>query len=224
MIFDLIHDLIAQLRRNFKRLSLLALVAAVPIGFVVFARFGLNIPVAFLTKDPASLGGFSGLAGVFSQIGLFAWVGAVTALLFTAIHFKEEVARRKVMGFMVSSIAITCVLFLDDAFMLHESFFPAIGIPEKAAYLSYLIALLAYLGVFFKTLLRTEYILLLAALAGFAFSMAIDVLSDYGFASIFFEDSAKFTGILLWMAYYWTVCKAVILNSFRSEPLAGRPE
>lgn len=210
MILELIKDLLAQVRTGFKRLLLLFLVAAVPIAVVVFSRVFLDVPVAYLTKDIAALGELTAYAGLLSQIGLIMWGSAAAVLIFTMIHFYDRILEGGTRAFFISSIAVTLILFLDDGFMLHESFFPSIGIPEKAAYLSYLVALLVYLTVFVKRILETEYVLLLLALAFFALSMMIDVLSGFGFTSIILEDSTKFAGIVAWMFYYWRVSYATI--------------
>ena len=55
---------------------------------------------------------------------------------------------------------------------------------------------------FFRTILKTEYLLL--AIAGFllGFSLAMDQLVPFSHTQTFVEDGFKFAGILFWLAYH----------------------
>ncbi len=103
------------------------------------------------------------------------------------------------------------VLGLDDIFLLHESVFPHLGIPEKVVYASYAGFVLLYLLWFYSVILNTEYILLMVALILFFASIVLDNFTPPGFNPYLLEDGAKMAGIVNWFFYFFRVGIVAIL-------------
>jgi hypothetical protein len=95
--------------------------------------------------------------------------------------------------------------------MLHESVIPGLfGIPEKAVYLGYLIAGGAYLGIFRRQILRTDFVLAVISGGMLGFSIVLDAVLSMSPLAVFAEDGAKFVGIIFWAAYASRVIAGVI--------------
>ena len=113
---------------------------------------------------------------------------------------------------MLFSGIMTMILVLDDLFLLHEEIFPEhLGIPQKFVLLGYMGLTLVGIVVFRKSILGTEYLLLLIALGFFGLSVFVDVFDHeidalIGHWRYLFEDGFKFLGIVSWLGYYWRTC------------------
>lgn len=113
---------------------------------------------------------------------------------------------------MLASTALTLLLLLDDAFLLHESVFPSFGIPEKLVYFTYMCAVAFYLTVFYKIIFRTEFIYLTLSFLFLGLSIALDVIVPDTSSDYLLEDGLKFLGLVSWMLYFWSVARCEILN------------
>ena len=102
----------------------------------------------------------------------------------------------------------------DDFFMMHEVVLPSVtGLNDKYIYIFYAVLFVAYCAVFHLTLLRQHGMLLLAALAFFALSTGLNVVTD---AAAFdrlgglsgqelrylLEDGTKLFGISAWVTFH----------------------
>lgn len=177
--------------------------SAVILGGVVLLNLGGGIPMADLIRDPAAIAGMPAYTGLLSQIGLFLWAAAAAICLFCArLASRGGPDEAGMARFFFASGALTLLLGLDDAFLLHEDVFPRIGIPEKVVLASHVLLTAAYLLVFARTILtRTGHGLLAMALFFFAASVVLDVLNPPAMPYLA-EDAAKLTGILGWLAYF----------------------
>jgi hypothetical protein len=157
-----------------------------------------------LTADPNVLGNRPFYSGLLSQLGLFCWSAAATISFIFAFFSKNSSKHKRLTAFYVYSGLLISLLMFDDAFMFHETVFPSLGISQKFVYISYALLTLAYLSRFYKTILKTPYLLLLFAFGSFSVSTSIDVLFHFEGQSIWnslVEDGSKFTGIVFWMIY-----------------------
>lgn len=97
---------------------------------------------------------------------------------------------------------------LDDAFLFHEGLASIyFGIDEKIILLALGVTVLAYLVSFRKTILKTNYSVLLLAFGFLTLSCLTDGILDPWFWSLgdweyFIEDGAKWMGIVSWCSYY----------------------
>ncbi|MCH6568106.1 MAG: hypothetical protein IH801_07060, partial [Nitrospinae bacterium] len=93
-------------------------------------------------------------------------------------------------------------------------------IAEKVILSLYGIIVALYLIRFSKTLLNTEYLLLLIAFGFFGFSIMIDLELVYFPGGTFAEDGTKLFGIANWCAYHTRAClKQIKLSTIVSAHL-----
>jgi hypothetical protein len=148
--------------------------------------------------------------GFVSQLGILLWAAAAAVCFFCAKVVSKAHPLKK---FLLVSGLLTLMLGMDDAFLLHEAVFPHIGVPEKVVLGAYCILGLLYVIRFQRVIETTAYVLLWLALAGFAASVALDVLPPPGVNPYLFEDGAKLLGIVAWMSYFLSVGAAALRGS-----------
>jgi hypothetical protein len=183
--------------------AVVAVVSLILISIVAVAHFWQDVPMGDLTRDPNAVSECPPYTGFLSQAGLFFWSASVGVCLLSAL--LAWVGRRptKVRAFFIASGLITLMLYVDDAYMVHESLLPHLGIPEEAAYATYLLLVAAYLVYFARMILRSDFSVLAVALLFFAVSIVGDELDlPYELGRYFLEDSAKLVGAVSWSAYF----------------------
>ncbi|WP_246264627.1 hypothetical protein [Aromatoleum toluvorans] len=193
----------APLRSSLPALVLIAAAAAVPIGTVLLLRVWKGVPIHLLTSDVTSIAGVPAYTGFLSQLGIFVWAGAAAICFFCAWLLPARPEAQEARRFLLVSGLLTAVLACDDLFLLHEEFFPSLGIPEKAVFAGYAAFVLGYLVRFRRLILGTDYILLGLAFAAFATSIGLDLVNPAGINPYLYEDSAKFAGIVSWSGYFF---------------------
>lgn len=217
-------DLRSALRGSAKP-TILALGAALCVSFpliliVVVLHFGGDVPMGDLTRDPNAVSEYPPYTGFLSQAGLFFWSAAVAVCLFSAALAWIEDRPMKVRAFLIASGLITLMLYVDDAFMVHESLLPHLGIPEEVAYGAYLATVAAYLLYFSRIILRSDFLVLAFALVFFAVSIVGDELDlPHDLGRYFLEDSAKLIGAVAWLAYF--VLTGVRVGRLEADPGSG---
>ena len=189
--------------------------AATLFGIVVFAyslRYFGETSFEVLFRDIASARGMPVYQGLFSQVGLIVWSIAIGILLL--VNFLPgEPGSSRTGKFFKYSLAMTLVLALDDAFLLHESVFEEVfGLNEKVTFGIYGLLIVNYLYVFRTTVLNSQALLLLLALTFFGVSIVIDMVPQValivGSDQLFLlEDGSKLAGILFWTIYQFTTAR-----------------
>jgi hypothetical protein len=173
------------------------------------------VPVRDLLRDTNAALGVPFYVGVISDLGLLLW-GAAAAVCFFTWILLSDVRGGEWRGFLLASGIFSVVLLSDDWLQLHEVVFPDyLGVPEPLVYMAYVLAMLAYLFTFRKTILKTEFSLLAIALALFALSIVLDQFSEIDSLPSFrgigaVEDGAKLMGILAWLTYFVRTCKGIV--------------
>lgn len=193
----------APLRASLPAIMLVATVSAALMGIVLLLRFWKGVPIHHLTPDVTSIVGAPAYTGFISQVGMLFWAGAAAVCLFSAAAVSRHAGGLPLRRFYRVSGALTLVLALDDLFMLHEGFFPGVGVPEKAVLASYAAFVLFYLVRFGRVILGTEYLLLGTAFAFFGASVVLDLLNPAGINPYLLEDGTKLVGIVAWLAYFF---------------------
>lgn len=174
-----------------------------------------DIHLGDLTRDPLATLSQPFYMGFFSNIGILFWCAAAAICFFSFALLQKYYRSRRMHSFILYSGIVTSVLLLDDLFLIHEEVAPRyLFIPEKFVYLIYAVMLLVYLVKFRKTILKTDFSLLLLALGFFALSIVFDkgiiplspsmVKRGWEF---YLEDGAKLLGIVSWFAYFTKVCR-----------------
>lgn len=181
---------------------------------VIFMLLKLQnrIPVASLTRDPLAIAEGHFYWGTLSNIGILLWCSTVAICLFSAWLIREIERKKEFRQFFQFSSFVTSVLLFDDFFLLHEEAFPNyLGIAENSVYLGYGIIILLYLVKCRKTILKTDFILLLLAFGFFGLSVVSDsfptvtgLLGKDG--EVILEDGLKQMGIVSWFTYFARTC------------------
>jgi len=199
---------------------------------IVYATTHVN--VHHLVADPAEIAALPEYTGIYSHIGILTlWAAAVVAIV-TSIVAARPQPHQLPAAFLRSLSALLALLAVDDLLMLHE--WAGLLLSETSpareqdwsrsqleAVVFAVIGILWLLWLirFRRVILRTDYLLLAAAILAFGASVAID-LGMYVFPSLdpetlrwqttvaVLEEMAKLTGIILLFAYTVRMCMGVI--------------
>ena len=201
---------------------LLVLVAA-----VLAHAFG-DVPFTVITRDPMATMVGDPLTGAQSVVGVGIWWLAAGICLFAYAVASRPRVPPATKSFLLWSGLLTVVLVLDDEFMFHDDLASRIfGLRERYVMLAYGVLLAAYLLRFRKVILRTEWLLLVGALAFFASSIGLDLYNQNSCLefvtptetcdwSMFVEDSLKLLGIVFWSAWLIRISYLALLGGLRS--------
>ena len=213
----------ALLRRD--RPTAVAAACALALSVAVLALLAavvllLGRPVAVFTDDPAYTTGQPWYLGAMSALGVVGWAVAGTAAGATALVLARDGARTGLVRLLWGGAALSAWFLLDDQFLLHDDVLPrAVGVSETLVYAVYGLALLAWLWLCRRTLLRSPGLpLLVAALAVFGVTNVLD-LAHVGGAAL--DDGGKFVGIAFWAAYFSTAAPLAAARDTASRA-AGR--
>jgi len=172
------------------------LVALALIALIAVAAHALDRPVGDLTRDPVAVLDGPAYIGVLSNIGAVVWaVGLSACLIAVIVHGFDRWS-----PFLWGGL-LTGLLLADDLFLLHEAYYPSVGIPEKGYPILYAAAFVAYLVVFRGFLASNAGWLLLLAAALFAASALLDLALDED-APFLIEDGFKLLGIVAWTVLF----------------------
>ncbi len=167
----------------------------------------LEIPVSIFTRDPMAVASGHPFFGFVSNIGVILWSASVTVSFFAYILLKTNNAPQNTIQFVASGGALSLILLFDDLFMLHDRIFPMyFGLGEKLIFLVYGLFFLAYIIVFFKKIINTNFVYLTLSVFFFSLSIVVDILPESLLPMHhLFEDGAKLLGIVSWLSYHFSV-------------------
>jgi hypothetical protein len=217
-----------QSNTQVRQFSFARLRVLLPVMFLIYTpvvilfvilKLQNRIPVEYLTRDPLAVAKAPFYWGAISNLGILVWCGAVVISWFSFKILQNIKIHNEFTHFFLFSGGITSILLLDDLFLLHEQVFPYnLNIPEKLVFLGYGILISLYLVKFRKTILKTEFILLVFAFGFFGLSVFVDLLQvgDW-FGSdneYLLEDGAKLLGMVSWLTYFGRTCADQIQRVF----------
>ena len=139
--------------------------------------------------------------GFISQLGILIWTTTAASCLFGGLVMAMNGSSKDLFSFAITAGLLTGWLGIDDAFLLHEKVFPAVGIPQFVVLIVYCLTTLLYLIASWKILVRSDLVLLAAAGSAFVASVAIDVVLKTP-NWVVLEDSFKFFGICCWASFH----------------------
>ena len=214
--------LMVQFRSTWKLIGLVFIVSTVLIGAGLFIHFWKGIPISDLTRDLVSIFHGSGAhiyTGVLSQIGIFFWSAAAAICLFSATILSRNPDILKIKRFLAFSGLFTLLLGFDDAFLLHEIFFPYVfGISEEAVLASYAGIILFYLIRYYSIIIKTEYFLLGIALFFFGLSIPLDMFtSPLDSDSFEVEEDLDLVGLVSWIEYFYSTAAFAIYQDIAHQ-------
>lgn len=187
---------------------------------LVILKLQNRISVQTLTRDVSAVANAPFYSGAISNLGVLVWGAAVAITWFSFSLLREIGVNKEFSRFFLFSSGLTSILLLDDLFLVHEQVFPKyLNVPEKLVFVGYGIIILLYLVKFRKTILKTDFLLLILAFGFFGLSVVIDLLpiveSRLGIEDQFLlEDGFKLLGILSWLTYYAKACAAALKQIF----------
>ena len=156
-----------------------------------------------LTRDVAVIARQPVYYGVYSQLGIKLWsAAAAIAFVFWRLLSRVSSSSAEPRFYLAASL-FTCLLLIDDSFLLHDRLLPSRGIDESWCYGVYLLLVLLG-GITFRRVIRQRTHWGLLTFAGLAFftSIMIDqVETQSDLIETLGEDLAKFTGICAWLTY-----------------------
>ncbi len=201
-----------MLKRYFKSLQLsiflVCFISFSTIGAIFLFHAVGQVPLEVLTRDIVSTGHLPVYTGLLSQLGIFIWVATAAICLFASQVLIGKGNQR----YLIIASAISLYLGIDDAFLLHESVFPAIGIHQKIVVASYGLLMALFVWNYWKTLLSTDFLLMAIAFICFATSILIDsfLWNSSSLITNLLEDGAKFVGLVAWITYFARTAKQFI--------------
>lgn len=193
--------------RHQLRFVLAAAGAAVLVAaFAYLAAAALNVPPKILTRDPYLAAKVPPYYGWLSLVGSGLWLTGGLVPVATAQAVRTAAGRAQVDGGLYRLLLfgglLGTAMAVDDLLLFHDAGADYLRIPEKLFHLTYGAAGLALLVGCRRALLRTPWVVLVAALAGFALSSGMDALRRPPDFLKQAEDVPKLAGITLWTAYF----------------------
>jgi hypothetical protein len=186
-----------------------------PLGFF------LHEPATAASDDPCS-GGDCSYAGLLSNLGVLL-LAAATVTSFLVAHLASPPGESALGSPFAWGGAVTGLLLLDEVFSIHDSGVPSIlsaTVPGLAPYAEeltfglYAIPAVAFAVRFRGFLLRTDYPLLVAAVALLGASALVDPYVEDSLA----EDGTKFVGLACWATYFVGTGLAYLGAALTSAP------
>ncbi len=198
-----------------------ALLAVFLIAVTLAVHFALGVPVGRLTRDAVSTLSAPAYIGFVSQAGIFMWAAAATVCLFVVCVLVHYPGSGRLRAFFLYSGALSLLLGIDDAFLLHERILPHFGVPQTIVLLGYVALVAIWLIRFRSLILGRAAILLSISLVFFTMSVLMDVVANEGthIPSIY-EDGAKVIGIVFWLAYFIVISVAAMVSEGASVRIA----
>lgn len=186
-----------------SRIFVIALGYAAPIAAlacVVQLSRQSTVPLHRLLRDPLAVTDASPLIGAVSNLGIVCWSAAMgVALFLSCLPNTSAAARRFFRGFG----GLTLLLVMDDLFQIDEDIFPKYVGPEQWVLATYGVLATLLLLCNRRFILSHAYGHLVAALAFFAVSLAVDARDPAAADATAFliEDGAKLLGIVAWTMF-----------------------
>jgi hypothetical protein len=203
-----LSDVMTQLRGLAPLLAALYVPAAFLLLGSAVVAYRRRLSFGMFTRDPTTILYVNPLIGVLSNLGVLAWCAAAAVCLFTWGVTRRRAGGRLGDLFLLIPGLLTVLLTLDDRFEIHETLFPRyVGGPDDALILVYVVVSIAWVVVYRRRILETEYALLLLALALLAVSVGVDALTEAPYSTRYIiEDGFKFLGAVGWLGYFGRVC------------------
>jgi hypothetical protein len=142
--------------------------------------------------------------GFASNIGVLYWAAAAACCAMAAAVLWRGATPRPKVRMLLTGALFTGFLCIDDLFMLHESVFPRLGLPQLVTFGSYGLIALAYLVVNWRLIRDEELVLFLASVGFLAFSVAVDLHGHNGgkLWLLVLEEGSKLMGVAGWCTWH----------------------
>ena len=191
----------------------MCLVAVTFVALVWLTAWTLGRPFSYFSREPASALGGAWYAGFLSNMGVLLWTVAATACFLAWWTRRRRPARGD--NLLLWAGLLTTAELLDDLFLLHDAFYPMLGIPEQGVFALYGTATLALAVVFRERLAGPGAVAVGFTLVLFGASFVADQAWP---GNHLFEDSFKFIGIATWASYFVVLSAAELRSTVEPAP------
>ena len=170
-----------------------------------------GIEPILVIRDLAQTYGAPILIGLISNLGVLMWAASASIALFSSL--SGLIGKREKSNFLFLGGILTCVLCLDDFFLLHDRY-----IGPDLLYATYSMIGIYILIKFRKIIIEIDFLPFISSV----FFLGLSIIFDKFFQAIFaenylnvnlLEECFKFIGITCWLIF-WS--KASI-NSLKSK-------
>jgi len=179
-------------------------------------------PIYKFMRDPAAITGANPFSGVVSNLGVLFWCASATICLFSWSILRHRLPMVRFSKFLLYSGLLTLLLLVDDFFLLHDLILPKyFSVPTDFPVICYGALMFCLIMTFKQCILRTEYLIALMALCFFGVSLIVDIFEPsfeqrLGAWRILIEDGFKFSGIIVWLGYFFRCCFVAIRDTNES--------
>ena len=179
----------------------------------------LDINLRLMTRDVTAIAKINPLSGILSNFGIILWCSSGSVCFFAAFAIRN-IESKDSFWFLFYSGLLSAYFLFDDFFQFHEILAGHyVGIREMYTYMALGMAVLIYLFIFRRIILRTNFSFLLMSFTFLASSIATDLFQSWlmlriGHWEFFIEEGTKWLGIACWCSYYVQTSYNFVVGTF----------
>jgi hypothetical protein len=182
----------------------------------------LDLSVSKITRDTAVVADMPYWTGALSTLGLLAWAAAATACLIAGTTLRVVGGQPQQAGYLLALGALTLMLLMDDAYLVHEVVVPRyFGVPEEATLGLYLVAAAGVAYRWRRAILAGRPLLLGLSTVCLVGSYQLDVGIIHG--NLIFEDFLKYVGIGTFLFYCVREAHLSLSQELAQQTMARSP-
>jgi len=155
--------------------------------------------------------------GILTGVSEILWCVAVTTCAFTFGVLRQNKSRSRAESFLFFSALLLGVFFLDDRFRM-TLILSGLGVSKKLIYLCYASGIIVYAVKFWRFIITTSYLPLIAGFILFAISRFEDILpAQSEGVHAMLEDGTKLLALINLALYFWHLCHQEILRNLQES-------
>jgi len=155
--------------------------------------------------------------GILTGVSEVLWCIAVTTCAFTFGVLRQNKSRSRAESFLFFSALLLGVFFLDDRFRM-TLILSGLGVSKKLIYLCYASGIIVYAVKFWRFIITTSYLPLIAGFILFAISRFEDILpAQSEGVHAMLEDGTKLLALINLALYFWHLCHQEILRNLQES-------
>ncbi len=196
--------------------GIMLLLILIAFSYLTDTYFGL------LSRDVNGIHNAPPYIGMLSNTGILIWAFTV-AVLFLSYKLSTILDQdKKQSGFLLFSGGLTLLMLIDDMFLFHDYVIPVyLNLHDSIFYFIYGISVILIFYFYFNLILKTDYILFIAAFVFFGMSGFFSESFYYFGIKLpqphILEDGTKFIGILCWFFYFVRTSYRYILSLYKIQ-------
>jgi len=173
--------------------------------FIYLSIIGLSssfgIESILVIRDLAQTCGYPIGVGLISNLGILMWTASASIALFSSL--SGLIDKRENSYFLLLGGILTCILCIDDFFLLHDRY-----IGPDFLYITYSILGIYILIKFRKLIIEIDFLPFIISACFLTLSIVFDKFIQQLFPNNYiniqlFEEGFKFIGIVCWMNFWW---------------------